>query len=167
MSLAWRSPAKAQARRRRAPNLVEDLRAECYEGYWEKVPDFDLLESVKSTNAPDFGLGFRTRDEMVGARFQGFFHAPREGVYRFGLQSDDGSLLFLGDPTCPILKVGATPAPRPVQAVIGEAMRDGAAPQWVSVEGRVTFVARDGKGLGLELSRERDSLWARIADRSE
>jgi hexosaminidase len=36
------------------------------------------------------------RSENFGIRFTGFLDAPRTGIYRFSLDSDDGSMLSLG-----------------------------------------------------------------------
>src|SRR3954468_19956910 len=64
------------------------LRAECYEGFWPDVPDFDLLQRVKTGITTNFQLEFRTRDELVGLRFTGFLDAPTNGLYGFRLGSD-------------------------------------------------------------------------------
>jgi DNA-binding CsgD family transcriptional regulator len=42
-------------------NLAPGLRGECYEGFWEKVPNFDLLRAVKTGITTNINLEMRTR----------------------------------------------------------------------------------------------------------
>src|SRR4051812_21183970 len=56
-------------------NYAPGLQVECYEGHWDAVPDFDLLQPVKVGVASNFDVGFRTRDEQVGLRFTGYVDA--------------------------------------------------------------------------------------------
>lgn len=146
--------------------FLPGLRAECYEGLWENVPDYELLQPVKTGVATNFNLQFRTQDEMVGLRFTGFFDAPHDGKYIFSTRSDDGSLLFIGNPEVKVGKLGMTGVPVVETGVIGEAMTNLDERRWVSVEGRVNFVGPAGKGLELELRSERDSMRVKIADAS-
>jgi signal transduction histidine kinase len=156
-------------------NRVPGLQVECYEGFWEKVPDFDLLWPVKtgittSVSLPfrttNFSLAFRTRDEMVGLRFTGFLDVPNDGVYSFRLASDDGSLLFLGPRDMSVTKLGATNIPVPLAGVIGEPMSHLDERRWAALQGRVSFISRDGAGLELELRSGVDRLSIKIADAS-
>ena len=43
-------------------------------------------------------------------------------------------------------------------------MPDVAAAKWLSVEGRVDFVSRAGRGVGFELRSQTDSIWVMVAD---
>lgn len=140
------------------------LRVECYEGLWENMPDFELLQPVKTGVTTNFDLQFRAQNEMVGLRFTGFFEAPYSGKYTFSTRSDDGSLLFIGDPEVKVSKLGTTGVPVVQPAVIGEVMTNRDERRWVSVEGSVYAVHRAGKGLELELRSERDSMQVNIAD---
>ncbi len=144
--------------------FLPGLRVECYEGLWENVPDFELLQPVKSGIATNFDLQFRTQDEMAGLRFTGFFDAPMDGKYIFSTRSDDGSLLFIGDPEVRVGKLGMAGVPVAAAGVLGEVMTNLGERRWVSVEGRVNLVNPAGKGLELELCSERDSMRVQIAD---
>jgi signal transduction histidine kinase len=157
----WRTAANAAAG---AAVFRPGLRVESYEGLWENVPDFELLRPVKTGIATNFDLQFRTQDEMVGLRFTGFFDAPAAGKYVFSTRSDDGSLLFIGDPEVNVSKLGVTPVPAARSAIIGEPMTSLDERRWLSMEGRINFVYPAGKGLELELRSERDSLRVKIAD---
>ncbi len=68
------------------------------------VPDFTSMTPVQesisttlnyaSTNGAAVGGPL---SDNVGAVFEGFVTVPQQGVYTFSLESDDGSLLFVGD----------------------------------------------------------------------
>jgi signal transduction histidine kinase len=145
-------------------NLLPGLHAECYEGYWENLPDFNLLRPVKTGVTTNFDLQFKTRDELVGIRFTGYLNAPHDGKYTFSVRSDDGSVLFLRNPEVPIKKTGLATVPAAKPAVIGEGM-DGLDQRcWMTVEGNVDFISKTGEGLEFELRSGRDSIWVKVAD---
>jgi signal transduction histidine kinase len=145
-------------------DFLPGLRVESYEGLWETVPDFELWPPVKTGVATNFNAQFTTRGEMTGLRFTGFFDAPADGKYIFSTRSDDGSLLFIGDPQVKVRKYGAGAVPVPRTAVLGRTMSDLDDRRWMSIEGRVQSVHPAGKGLELELRSEREALLVRIAD---
>lgn len=140
------------------------LLAECYEGDWEQVPNFDLLTPVKTAVVTNFDLSVRPRDEFVGVRFRGFFDAPVDGLYQFTTRSADGSLLFIDAPTISITKTGNGAAPAPAMVTIDEPLVKSAGQQWITVAGRVGSVVPAGRGVQLELCSERNSLQVQIAD---
>jgi len=146
-------------------NFLPGLRAECYEGSWETIPDFNLLQQVKSGVVTNFDLNFRSRDEGVGIRFSGYLEIPRDGRYQFTLWSDDGSMLFLGDPTIPITSLGRTNVPTAKPCRLSESdFGNLDERRWIVVEGRVNFVSRVGEGVRFNLGTGRRSISVRLAD---
>jgi signal transduction histidine kinase len=150
----------ARAEKQYQPGLV----AECYEGNWENVPDFDLLTPAKSGVTTNFDLDFRTRDQLTAMRFTGFFDAPTNGYYSFNVRSAAGSLLFIGNPMVRIERLETIGVPDATPVVIGEIVKDSNLQRWVSAEGRVGAVSTVGKGLELELFAEQNLLHVHIAD---
>ena len=148
-------------------NFLPGLLAEDYEGYWETVPDFNLLQPAKVGIVTNFDLGFRTHDEMVGIRFTGFFDAPCNGQYRFRTRSDDGSLLFFGKPEIPIIRAGFTNVPIAARGFYGDAMSSMAERRWVTIEGRVGFISKKGRGLEFELRSDQDVILVKVADAAD
>lgn len=149
-------------------NLLPGLRAACYEGegevYWENVPNFRLLRQTKAGVTTNFDLQFKTRDEMVGLRFTGYFRAPADGTYSFQLHSDDGSLLFLGNPNVTVTRLGTRDVPLANPSIIDRPLDSWQERPWITVAGRIGFVTRQGEGLKFELHSERSSVWVRLAD---
>lgn len=146
-------------------NFLPGLRADCYEGPWESMPDFNLLRPVKSGGVTNLELSIRSRDERVGIRYSGFLEVPHEGRYQFSLWSDDGSLLFLGDPNVTVVRLGRTPAPEPklggqLAADYGNLHEQ----HWVAVEGRVSFVSQTGEGVRFDLKSDRHAISVGLAD---
>ena len=147
-----------------AANLQPGLRVKCYQGYWEQVPDFDLLQPVKEGTSTNFALAFRTQDETVGLRFTGLLDIPTNGLYTFRLTSDDGGLLFIGSAEVPVSRLGATEPPAPQPVSLGQPMAHLEERRWCSVAGRVGFVSARGAGLELELRAGADTVMVRVAD---
>jgi signal transduction histidine kinase len=85
----------------------------------------------------------------------------------FNLESQGGSLLFLDTPEIPLTVVGHEVVPPPMVSSLYAPMTDSDAPKWVSIEGRVTFDYRSGRGLRFELRSESDSIWVTLADDGE
>jgi signal transduction histidine kinase len=145
-------------------NLLPGLIAECYEGYWEAAPDFDLWKPAKTGIVTNFDIGFRTRQEAVAIRFTGFISIPRDGRYVFRVRSDDGSLFFLGKPELPCASIGRTNVPIPEPGVFSQTMNGLTERRWVEVEGRIRFAAEMGEGVGFDLSSDSDVISVRVAD---
>jgi len=70
---------------------------EYYEGEWLELPDFAQLTPVDSGIAEIFDLSKVKREDDYGLRYTGYIKVPKDGMYTFYLNSDDGSKLFIGD----------------------------------------------------------------------
>jgi len=145
-------------------NLLPGLRAECFEGYWESVPDFNLLTSVKTGVVSNFDVGFRTRDERVGLRFTGFWRVPQDGQYNFRVRSDDGSIFSLHQLDLPMTHLGVTNVPLPTPSYFEKTLRSPTERRWVTLEGLVGLVTQCGEGIEFELHSDRDVIPVRVAD---
>jgi signal transduction histidine kinase len=145
-------------------NYLPGLRAEYYEGYWENVPDFDLLQPVKTGTVTNFDLGFRAREERAGLRFTGYFKAPSTGPYTFRLRAEEGGVLFLGDRTLNVVRLGSTNVPNAVRGIYGGAVSGLTKRRWTTIAGRASFVSKNGEGLEFELRSGRDVIPVVVAD---
>ncbi len=159
----WHAVVDESGRTNFAPGLL----AEDYEGYWETIPDFNLLQPTKVGIATNFNLGFRTRDEMVGIRFTGFFKATCDGRYQFRTRSDDGSLLFFGEPDLTVMKAGFTEVPAATRGFYGDTMGSLSERRWMTIEGRVGFISKKGRGFEFELRLDQDVILVHVADASD
>jgi signal transduction histidine kinase len=133
-------------------NLAGGVDYRCYEAVEESLPDFKLLVPVKTGTAANFDLNCRAHDEHVGLQFTGYIEIPREGLYTFYLKSDDGSLLFVGEPSMRAGVVGSCAFPEPRRLAIGQALREGEEGQWAEMEGKVTLTRDEPVGGQIELS---------------
>jgi alpha-L-fucosidase len=77
--------------------LVQGLLYDYFEADWDRLPSFDLLTPVKAGTVSNFDLGVRDHVDHFGFRYTGFVVVPRDGVYTFYTDSDDGSRLWIGD----------------------------------------------------------------------
>lgn len=148
-------------------NPAAGVNAACYEGGWLNVPDFALFQPVKTVTTTNLGLTLRPQEELFGIRFKGFFSAPMDGKYTFNLESDDGSLLFLEAPELPLTTIGHEDVPSAIVSSLHAPMTGSEPSKWMTVEGRVVFVSRFGKGLRFELRSLPDSIWVMVADGRE
>ncbi|MFM8330541.1 MAG: DUF1800 family protein, partial [Candidatus Methylumidiphilus sp.] len=80
-----------------AGGLYAGLAYEYYEGDWSQLPAFDTLTPVLRGTAPGFDLADRLRNDIYAFRHQGYIVAPRDGLYTFYTNSDDGSALYIGN----------------------------------------------------------------------
>ncbi len=84
------------------PALVNDtrpgLQLERYTGSWDRLPDFAPLSPRSRTVVPSIELADEAlHAEHIAARFQGYLRVPDDEVYQFGLNSDDGSRLWIDE----------------------------------------------------------------------
>jgi len=145
-------------------SLIHIVRAECYEGYWFGLPNFQLLCPVIAVAATNVNIGLRTHDHRAGLRFDGYFEAPETGEYVFSLYSGDGARLWVGNVGVPVIKTGTNVPPAAPSVIIGEPMASLYERRLVTIEGRVGFVSRSGKGLRLEVRSENESVLVAISD---
>ncbi|MBC7773251.1 MAG: alpha-L-fucosidase [Pyrinomonadaceae bacterium] len=68
---------------------------ECYEGDWDKVPNFRTLTPSKKMVVSDITLKEVTSDDTYAVLFAGYITIPSTGVYTFYLSSDDGSKMMI------------------------------------------------------------------------
>jgi signal transduction histidine kinase len=124
---------------------------------WHALPDFARLKANAEGVASNFDIGLRKRNNYAALIFTGYLEIPTSGLYTFYLESDDGSRLYVGDPSerCKItVSRGRLPVTiRPWEQAI-------AAPtfQWSELSGSVDFAAAGDDGIQLELSTARGAV---------
>lgn len=140
----------------RAPGL----NYRCYEGKWDKLPDFSQLAVKKQGAVANFDLGVRTRTEGVAIVFDGYVDVPEDGKYTFWTKSDDGSKLFIGDPSVQLEMLGPDrlPPSQIPKVIPGQLVSAENSYQLVEAEGVVTFVGSLSNAMCLELSSAQGSL---------
>lgn len=131
------------------------LAFKCFTGDWSEMPDFNRLPPVTNGVAADFDIQVSGREDYFGLQFDGSLEISRAGFYTFSCISDDGSLVDIGASNVSITPVGRVALPVLPRLVAGELL-DGKVDQFcATVDGVVTFAARDTGGLELELSSGR------------
>jgi signal transduction histidine kinase len=148
-------------------NRVNGLDYRCFEGWWTELPDFSRLKPVKTGTIDNFNLGVRTRDEGVGLQFSGFFEVPRDGIYKFYLNSDDGSRLSIGQPNLQVEIIGQSQLPTPRAMFIGQLLDEAEDGSWSQIEGKVTKVWPAEEGLRMELSVGLARMEVEVPDKAE
>ncbi len=73
------------------------LRCLYYEGEWTKLPNFDSVKAANEIVADAVVIPSIARPEDYGLVFKGYISISEDGVYEFGINSDDGSALIVGD----------------------------------------------------------------------
>ncbi len=149
-----------------ASNWVNGLDFVCSEASAETLPDFNPSTALKTGTVNNFDLGVITRPEHVGLCFTGFLNVSQDGLYTFYTTSDDGSRLFVGEPSLQLTEIGQAAFPKPQSLTIGQTLRPGENGQWMQVEGKVTFASVEPDGLKLELSAETGRVHVEIANNS-
>jgi len=77
--------------------VVPGLTCRYYEQHVQQVPDFPTMTPVWTRTADAFDLPEGIRDIHSALEFEGYIAVPRDGRYTFQTQSDDGTLLWVGD----------------------------------------------------------------------
>ncbi len=141
---------------------VHGLDYRCIEVTNEELPDFSSLPALATGIVSNFDLSVMTRSERVGLGFTGFLEVPQEGLYTFYTTSDDGSRLFVGQPSLRLNVTGRAAFPTAPLLALGQSARQGEEGQWAAVEGKVTFVSEQPDGLKLELSARTGRIGAEV-----
>jgi signal transduction histidine kinase len=139
------------------------LSCRSFEGIWNHVNDFDLSASITNWISPTLEIGRVAGRELVGLEFSGDLSVDTAGDYTFWVDSDDGSLLFLGELMPRVRCMGMDKVPKPFDAgstpgVVGQAG------QWAEVSGTVVFVSKREEGIELDLENGRQRSHALIVN---
>ena len=147
-----------------ATRIVAGLDYAFYQGAWIRLPDFGSLVPDRTGVVTNFDLGVRSQDDDIGFVFSGLLQVPRDGEYRFFVQSDDGSRWFVGPPLpeLVLLAPGLPVAARRIE--IGQRLEANAPNQWAAVEGTANFVGEGLGGLDLELGSGSGLMQVHVAD---
>lgn len=135
-----------------AAALVHGIWYKCVDAYGETLPDFDVLEPIKVGYTENINLQILPRQNQVGVKFTGYLHVPQAGLYRFYLRSDDGSQLFIGNPTVTVTVTGTNSLPVPRRVLPGQAQGPDEEIFWAETEGRVTYITTNHSGTTIELT---------------
>lgn len=67
----------------------------CYEGNWDKLPDFSKLKPVSTGIADGFDMNVSPKNDHFGIVYTGYWETKKDAKYRFRISSDDGSKLMI------------------------------------------------------------------------
>lgn len=70
-----------------------------YNGEFSKAKDLGMNQETTSGITPQFSIANNEQTENFGFIFDGYIRVPKDGLYTFFLESNDGSVLFLNDTT--------------------------------------------------------------------
>lgn len=149
-------------------NWINGLNYRSFEGPWQQVPDFNSLSPVKAGTVENFNIKVQSRTNNVALEFSGFIELPRDGQYTFYTRSDDGSCLWVGDPSLKIRVIQPKSEVQVRRIVPGTKLTSEQQGQWGVVEGMVRFVSRSVQGtlLDLEFDQARMTVLVRGVDPS-
>lgn len=157
---------RAQTNSSNTIDFVPGLNYACYSATGEILPDFGNMVPLQTGTISNFDLSVMVQPEHVGLQFTGYLQVPSDGLYTFYLTSDDGSQLFVGNPTLMLESLGSSALPEPQPMVIGQVLNGDKNYQRVTVEGKITFVSERKNVWELELTSETGRLRVEVADAS-
>lgn len=93
------SPVETGFFRIYTPGGANGIKYSYYEGQdWHFLPDFKALKPVETGMAPEFRLShIEHREENYAIKYETYFEVKEKGEYKFYLNSDDGSILWIDD----------------------------------------------------------------------
>jgi signal transduction histidine kinase len=121
---------------------------------WQALPDFARLKVNAEGVATNLDARFRARNSYTALVFSGYLEIPKSGVYTFYLESDDGSRLYVGDPSAR-RKMTTSSGQSPPTIRTWEQAVGAPAFQWSELSGAVNFAAAGDEETQLELSTGR------------
>jgi len=123
----------------------------CSDAPGQALPEFDPVTALTTGQAKNFELDNLPRNEHVGLSFSGYLETDKDGLYIFYTTSDDGSRLYVGEPSLRLDVTGSATLPDPGSLVNHRTSLAAETGRWVQVEGKVTFASQQPDGLSLEL----------------
>ncbi|HVO75165.1 MAG TPA: alpha-L-arabinofuranosidase C-terminal domain-containing protein, partial [Ignavibacteriaceae bacterium] len=74
----------------------QGIKTTLYEGEWDLLPDFDKLNPVSSSVTEQINLP-KDRLQNYGVKYEGYIKIPKDNLYTFFINNDDGAVLFIND----------------------------------------------------------------------
>jgi alpha-L-fucosidase len=74
---------------------VPGLRYAYFEGEWNRLPDFGALTPLAQGETSGFDLTPKRQDDRYGFVYEGYVRVPKDSLYVFFAESDDGSRLVI------------------------------------------------------------------------
>ncbi len=142
-------------------NFLPGLKYRRYEGTWTRLPDFARYHPVETGVATNFGLNDLKLTGAVGLEFHGYITIPRDGLYTFYVDSDDGSRLFVGESSLDLRVLTQGPAPQATDKVPLTAPERNSRP-WVTLEGTMEFWGVRGTAGEMVMRVANDNIRVRI-----
>lgn len=84
---------------KRIAGIKPGLRYAYYEKALDLLPDFSTMKPAATGAAETIDLTPAVKRDAIALRFDGYIHAPHDGLYTFSLRSNDGSRLYLNGKT--------------------------------------------------------------------
>ena len=151
-----------------ATNFVNGLDYRDYEGmWWNWLPNYSHLSPLKTGVSSNFDISVKSRAEHVGLQFSGYLQISKEDSYTFYTKSDDGSRLFIGDPSLRVTVIGTNTLPSPHSVGHGSANRGTDEFEWSEIEGTVTSVSHLKDHLEAEIATDLGSVLMKTAENSD
>jgi len=147
-------------------DALPGLMYQCYTGAWQMLPEVDLLIPVRTGVVSNFDISIAPRPENVALAFEGQLRVADPGLYVFHLRSDDGSRLFVGEPSFSLELIGTGQFPEPWPLAIGQVWSGYQSGAWATLEGRILRLKPAADGLAVELGAGPSRAWVEIADNS-
>jgi signal transduction histidine kinase len=139
----------------------------CYEGTWEKIPDFSQLTPVTVGNLPNFNLkSSRSRDKNVGVHYETKLQIHQAGLYTFYVKSAAGSRLFVEATGFKLIVTGNGELPLPHSMDLERELSANTKERWVELEGRITGTTESNACVSLELSEGQKKIPLVLGDAS-
>ena len=82
---------------KKSGKISNGLRYKAYEGSWDSLPDFSRLSPYAAGTVKNFLFPDSAKKDNFGIQYNGYLYAAEEGYYDLGLNSDDGSRLFINN----------------------------------------------------------------------
>jgi predicted alpha/beta superfamily hydrolase len=77
--------------------LLNGIRYKAFEGTWDSLPDFSKQKPYATGIVKNFTFPDSAKKDNFGIQYDGYLYAGEEGYYDIGLNSDDGSRLFINN----------------------------------------------------------------------
>lgn len=149
-------------------NFVNGLDYRCYEGqWWSLLPNVEHIPAANTGEVDNFDIDVKSRNDHVSLQFAGFIQVPRDGDYTFYVWSDDGSRLFIGEPSLRVLTRGRGELPSPSRLVMEEVSEEEPTFQWSEIEGVVTSYDRIDGALEVDVVTELGLVRLTVAEDSD
>jgi alpha-N-arabinofuranosidase len=132
-------------------NPKQGINSKYYEGRWDMLPPFNTLSSKSEGVIESFTIPAENSGENFAVQYDGYIKIPKDGLYTFYINSDDGTELFIDNKNLVVNDGRHAPEEKSNNIILKEGYHEIKVTFFQAAGGMVLDVSMEGPGMDKQI----------------